>query len=205
MLQLEPSRLKEKVILLKKTKYGEADLILQALSSRHGKLSILARGALRSKRRFGGGILEPTHYIEAQLKKAKRDEDFYFLEEATLLNDFGLLREDYDRLEAALKIMDVATKVCQHGDPHSREVYDLVGSALKMLSTKLNVRLLQVHFSIRFFYLQGVLEKEDWMLPFLATPMVNSSALMEEFLLIHLKKIEWVHRAMDKYLIRGEF
>ena len=37
----------ERLIILKKTKYGESDLILQALSAENGKVSLIARAALK--------------------------------------------------------------------------------------------------------------------------------------------------------------
>ena len=57
-------------IILKKMKYGESDLILHAISMQGEKLSFIARGALKSKKRFGGGVLEPTHFVSFTYKQS---------------------------------------------------------------------------------------------------------------------------------------
>ncbi len=196
------SSVKEKVILLKKTKYGEADLILQALSAKEGKISFLARGALRSKKRFGGGILEPTHHIEAQFKRPSDSARLCILEEAVLLNDFSKIRTSYERIEAALKVVEAATKVSQHGDPHSEAVYNLVGSALKVLASQLEISQFRVHFSIRFLRLQGVLEEEAWMLPFLQTPMADSPKMSQ--VSVTPNQLHWTETVLNRYLVQAE-
>lgn len=86
---------KEKVFILKKTRYGEADLILQALTSRGARVSLFARAALKSRKRFGGGVLEPTHFIQAVYEEWQGrggESPLLPLREATLLKGFEGLR-----------------------------------------------------------------------------------------------------------------
>lgn len=47
---------RDDAIVLRRVEYGEADLIVTLLTRERGKLSALARGARRSKRRFGGAL-----------------------------------------------------------------------------------------------------------------------------------------------------
>jgi DNA repair protein RecO (recombination protein O) len=56
-------------LVLRRTPYGEADLVVSLLSEKLGQVSALARAARKSQRRFGGS-LEPFHTLEAELDEA---------------------------------------------------------------------------------------------------------------------------------------
>lgn len=63
---------RERIIVLKKTVYRDADLIIRGLNSQGAKLSFIAPAALKSRRRFGGGVLEPTNFIEVVYQVSRR-------------------------------------------------------------------------------------------------------------------------------------
>ena len=71
------SELQDRFIILKKMKYGESDLIIHALSSAGTKKSFIARAALKSKKRFGGGVLEPSHFVKLTYKPGKSEVGFF--------------------------------------------------------------------------------------------------------------------------------
>ena len=52
-----PAELSTEAILLKRLQYGDYDLILTLLTQSHGKLSVIAKSAKKSIKRFGG-VLE---------------------------------------------------------------------------------------------------------------------------------------------------
>jgi DNA repair protein RecO (recombination protein O) len=193
---------REKVIILKATKYGESDLILQCLSAQGRKVSLLARGALRSKKRFGGGVLEPTHHVEVQYQRPVQEERLGTLNDAVLLHDFAPIRSTYERLEAALKVIEAVARVSQHGDVHSEGLFNLTGSALKSLETQHEISIFKIHFGIRFLRQQGVLEQEPWMTPFLKTPMLESNSISS--LQIESKYLFFIEKSLEKYLAQGQ-
>lgn len=158
---------KDKFIILKKMRYSEADLILHALSTRGEKLSFIARGALKSKKRFGGGVLEPTHFVSFTFKKAHEEGQLNVLQEAQLLGDFPGLRSDYDRLELALHFLECVSKVSQEGDTSSEFLFNLLGHALKALENTPDILITKMHFYLKFLFQQGVIQAEPWMGPFL--------------------------------------
>ena len=80
-------QVKNKVFILRKTRYGDHDLILNCLTPEGARVSFFARSALRSKKRFGGGVLEPTHYVHV-LYDDKGDGKINTLKEASLIQDF---------------------------------------------------------------------------------------------------------------------
>ena len=172
---------KDRFIILRKMKYGEADLIIHALSPLGEKLSFIARSALRSKKRFGGGVLEPSHFVQFTYKQAKSTSEgsLNTLNEATLLNDFRGIRKDYDHLELALHILDCIARVCQEGDRNSEAIFNLLGNTLKALENSDDVKLLRMLFYLKLLNQQGVLTVEPWMSPFLQVSMAEINTLTE--------------------------
>lgn len=169
---------KDRFIILKKIKYAEADLIIHGLSPRGEKLGFIARGALKSKKRFGGGVLEPTHFVTFTYKQAGEHGQLNVLQEATLVNDFPGLRTDYDRLETALHILECVSKVSQEGDRDSEFLFNLLGNTLKVLESMPDVLVLKMHFYLKFLLQQGVVNAEPWMAPFLKTNLSDSVKLI---------------------------
>lgn len=185
----------ERLIILKKVKYGESDLIIQALSAENGKVSLMARAALKSKKRFGGGILEPTHVIRAHYKHSQQENQLAILEEAELIDGFENLRQDYDRLNEGLHVIEIINKVSQEGEAHSEALFSLTGHALQALSTKASLPHFKIHFGLRLLLQQGVLEQELWMEPFLKTPMAKTNDLGK--IDINSEMEDWVKRHLS--------
>jgi DNA repair protein RecO (recombination protein O) len=163
-------------ILLKKVRYGESDLIVTGISSEGEKKSFLARSALKSRKRFGGGVLEPLHHVKLIYSDKTDKHQLSVLEEASLLNDFEAIKKDYDVLQFGLFAVESVFKVSQEGDNISDSLYNLLGHTLKNLATEnLNydrhVPILKVQFALKLLSEQGVLEQEPWMRPFLAAPL----------------------------------
>lgn len=152
----------DKIIVLRKIKHGESDLILHALSSSGSRLNFMAKGALRSKKRFGGGILEPTHFLKVNYKEKENAEgdSLHWLEEASLLKDFAELRQDYDRLELALGFLQLLSRISQVGLEDGEEVFQLLGHALMAAEKVKDLRKLRVLFELKLLWLQGVLPED---------------------------------------------
>lgn len=167
-----------KFIILRKMKYSEADLILHALSVTGAKVSFIARSALKSKKRFGGGVLEPSHFVLLTYKDGKEGQ-LKVLTEAQIIDEFRGLRNTYESLDLALHVLDCIAKISQEGDVHSDSLFNLTGNMLKAISTSQNLNLLKVHFHLKLLYQQGVLTAEPWMTPFLKAKLSEHEALKE--------------------------
>ena len=193
---------KLRALVLKRTKYGESDLVLHMLTPQGGKISALARGALKSKRRFGGGILEPTHFIEVVLRPSPRADGMATLEEAKMVDAFDGLRTSYDRLDAALALVDTVNRIAQDGDTASAHLFDLLGNGLRNLQIAPNVESFRVQFSLKVLYHQGVLEVENWMGPFLKAPL---SGTPEPALpIVTPGQQKWIFEQIEVYLKTAE-
>lgn len=189
------SEKQERFIILKKIKYGEADLIIQALGANGSKTSFMARSALKSKKRFGGGILEPIHYVNLTYRETSEPGKMKTLNEAILIDDFKEIRSDYDKLELALFVVNCVSHVSQEGDANSDFLFNLTGHTLRAISTTQHVHLLKLHFCLKFLYQQGVISMEAWMAPFLKANLSESAKLADnqeakESVVIYLDSIE---------------
>lgn len=186
------SLVQQKFILLKKTKFSEADLIVQALSPTGAKVSFIARAALKSKRRFGGGVLEPTHYVLLTYKEAQDHGQLNVLQEAQLIDGFPGIRKTFDQLELALLGLDCIGKVSMEGDQSSEHLFNLAGHFLKAVEKSAEPTVLRTHFYLKFLLQQGVIEPETWMNEFLRTPLKDSENLfkLKDIAEIHLHLLE---------------
>jgi DNA repair protein RecO (recombination protein O) len=86
-------------LVLKRTEYGDADLVLSLFTETFGKISALARSARKSTRRFGGA-LEAMHTLELGLEERPTSELFSLRDARIAVPRMGLT-SSLERLEAA--------------------------------------------------------------------------------------------------------
>jgi DNA repair protein RecO (recombination protein O) len=152
-------QVKSKVFILRKTRYGDNDLILNCLTPEGARVSLFARSALRSKKRFGGGVLEPMHYIHVMYED-KGQHRLNTLKEASLIQDFAGLRTDYARIEAGLYFVKLISEIVKEGEVDSAEIFNLLGNTLRAAETSLQLEHLKTHFEVKLLANQGVLPHE---------------------------------------------
>ncbi len=163
--------IRDRIIVLKNQPFSESDLIVRGLNAKGCQLSFIVKGALKSKKRFSGGVLEPTAYIELEYRPSKKS--LHRLQQAWFLEDFPNLRKDYNRLSLALYFLKVLDEISQEGTEDSEELFHLLGNALMLAQNSPSLDSLKLFFQIKILFLQGVLPKE------LAHPEILKSALKE--------------------------
>jgi DNA repair protein RecO (recombination protein O) len=176
-------------IILRKIKFSESDLIIHALSSTGSKKSFMARSALKSKKRFGGGVLEPLHYVNLTYKNSAKENGLSQLTEANLIDDFKKIKDGYDKLDLALYVVRCAAHVSQEEDVNSEFLFNLVGHTLnKIAATAADKHLdrLKLHFNLKFLFQQGVIDIDPWMNPFLKENISDSNLIDENPKLIEI-------------------
>lgn len=166
--------MKDRIIILRTIKYGESDLIIHGLNSGGGRMNFLAKSALKSRKRFGGGILEPTHYILAHYRMGSSKDDegpLHLLTDAELIKGFQGLRENYERLEVALSMVQLIAKVAQPGVEDAPDVFDLLGNGLFAAESSHRPELLKLQFEAKLLYIQGVMPQNPALSPLLRRPL----------------------------------
>lgn len=149
---------KTKIILLKKTLYSDDHLILQGLCETGEKRHLIARSALRSKKRFPASLLEPINCLD--ITYCLKDTHLDLLREAKIVYDFYNLRSSYDKLDMAFYLLRIVGKVAKEGLQEGRGLFDLLGNTLKSLESHENLAALKFHFHLKLLQQQGVLPEE---------------------------------------------
>ena len=142
-------------ILLKKKKVGERDIIIDALCKTGQRLKFKAIGALNSKKRFAGGILDPIHYVEIYYSQTARG--FPLIREARLIWGFTKLKKSYKSLEMAFYFMDLVYQGSREGLVENESLFNLLGNSLKELEMTKNLNFLKLQFEIRYIFYSGFL------------------------------------------------
>ena len=156
ILKEEMNIYKDKVIVLKQNLFEESHLIIHTLNTQGSRLSFIARGAKKSRKRFAGGVLEPGHFIGVEYRQA-RHSTLHFLQSAWFLRRFNGLRKDYDRLSLALHFLNLVEKISQEGMEDCADVFNLLGNSLNALEYSRDLSALQFVFEYRLLLSQGVL------------------------------------------------
>lgn len=165
-------------IILKTTIFKENDLMVYALNSFGDKKHFLARGALKSKKRFGGGVLEAMNHVELQYDDRRDKTEFVPLSDARLLDGFEGIRQDYDRLTTGLMLVRDVFQIAVEGSEDNYAIYNLLGNTLKKLESVSDRFILHLHFRIKLLFYAGYLPNEDGLFnPFLAEQIQDCEKL----------------------------
>lgn len=100
-------------IVLRVTDYGEADRIVTLLTESHGKVSALARGAKKSRKRFGAA-LGLFGCGEATLRERR---DLWLLEELHAQRGFLRLGQELGRFSHACYVCELCQHLCPPHEP----------------------------------------------------------------------------------------
>lgn len=195
---------KERILVLKTFKHGEADLIVHGLNPQGARMGFFARGGAKSRKRFAGGLLEPTHYLEVTYKVsfANDTDPLHTLLEAHMLREFPGLRTDYARLDSALHMLKIVHRLCQHGVVDSPELFNLLGNALRAAETSRDLEHLKLHFELKLLAGQGVLPFEEMYAPWLAASLAHHEEVtvgLEERQRVHAR----IHEHLRQYIGSG--
>ncbi len=141
-------------ILLRRLAYGDYDLILTLLTDRFGKLSLIAKYAKKSTKRFAG-ILEPFAVLNIVFSRSRK-KGMAVLQEASLARPFSRIRTDIMATAYASYWVELVDTWLEEGH-RQRQLYRLLEFSLDRLDEgKTPVALLSILFQIRFLHLAGL-------------------------------------------------
>jgi DNA repair protein RecO (recombination protein O) len=125
-------RIRTPALVARLVDYGEADRVCTLLARSHGKVSALARGARRSRRRFGGAL---SLFVvgEATLRPPRRGE-LYGLERFDAVEDLGShIAEDVVKLGHGSYLLELTRELWPAAQPEPT-AFDLLLAALRSLA-----------------------------------------------------------------------
>jgi DNA repair protein RecO (recombination protein O) len=122
--------LRTEAIVLRSIRYGEADRILHLYTPDHGRLAAIAKGARKTRSRFGAR-LEPFFHVRVVLHEGRGD--LYTVTSADTVSAHGALRDHASTLDSAARACDAVSRLFETDDPHP-EVFRLLANGLALLA-----------------------------------------------------------------------
>jgi DNA repair protein RecO (recombination protein O) len=116
-------------IVLRSMRLGEADRIITLYTSTHGRVRGVAKGARRTKSRFGARVDAFTH-VDVLLYRGRSDLDV--ITQADILSRPRRLREDYAAFCAASAMADATDRTTPERERNAR-LFMLLRSGLEAL------------------------------------------------------------------------
>lgn len=127
-----PAHVTEAVVL-NSMDFGESDKIVTFYTLRFGKMKGIAKGAKRSKKRFGIN-LEPFSLVRLHFFEKKEDA-LVRVSACDLINAFQGIREDLFKIAHGSYMIEVAEKMVPERERHP-ELFDLLTDFLGLLESK---------------------------------------------------------------------
>lgn len=119
-------------LILKKSSYGEADLIATLFSREFGKFRALAKNAKRSQKRFGGRFdFFNLLAIEVTLNKRR----FNLVGDVILKKSYREITESVDSFVTGTRVLELMDFLVPEQEPAS-ELFDVATDTLEFLSKK---------------------------------------------------------------------
>jgi DNA repair protein RecO (recombination protein O) len=121
---------RDKGVVLRTYRLGEADRIIVFMTERHGKVRAVAKGIRKTSSKFGAR-LEPLTSTDLLLWQGRGDLDI--VNQVEVLETYRAIREDLSRLPSGLALLEVTDQMAQerHPDP---SLYTMLTGALRALA-----------------------------------------------------------------------
>lgn len=140
--------------MLRRTDFGDYDLIITFLSLSRGKISVIAKSAKKSTKRFSG-VLELFSVLEIVCREP-RTKGLPVLEEATLRQPFAGIRADIYKTAYASYWVELVQGWIEENEKQV-QLYRLLEYVLRQLDgSKVPVAALSILFQMRFMRLCGL-------------------------------------------------
>jgi DNA repair protein RecO (recombination protein O) len=140
-------------ILLRRLDYGDFDLILTFLSLERGKISLIAKSAKKSTKRFAG-ILELFSLMEV-VASAGKGRGLPVLQEATLKSPFSTIRNDIRKTAYASYWCELLNKWVEENQKQA-SLYYLLKHVLSQLDGGAPAAAeISIFFQMRLLYISG--------------------------------------------------
>jgi DNA repair protein RecO (recombination protein O) len=143
-------------VLLRKIEYGDHDYIISFLTRSCGKISVIAKNAKKSVKRFSGALdLFSLYHVQCTLPKKKKDS-LTILSQADLENGFVNIRYDVFKTAYASFWAELIHFWLEENKP-SETVFDLLVFSLGALNrAEISKEVISLLFQIRFMDISGL-------------------------------------------------
>ncbi|MCG6909134.1 MAG: DNA repair protein RecO [Deltaproteobacteria bacterium] len=141
-------------ILIRRVDYGDYDLILTFLTRNRGKISLIAKSAKRSKKRFGG-LLELFNSLDIVVSR-RRGRGLAVIQEASLIQPLFNIAADIRKTAYASYWAELVNLWLEE-ERQQKDVYDLLAYVLTELDAgTISGEVLSILFQMRFLDMSGL-------------------------------------------------
>lgn len=135
---------RDNAVVLRTWKLGESDRIVSLMTQSNGKIRCVAKGARKTKSRFGSRV-EPTNHLQVQLYRGKGELDT--LTQVESIDRFAVLREDLELFARASSMLEAVELVAQDREPNE-PLYTMLARAMHTVSSS------ESHLVVAGFFLK---------------------------------------------------
>ena len=146
------SRFSSPAILIRRLEYGDFDLIITFLTLQHGKMTVIAKSAKKSTKRFSG-VLELFSLLDIVVSSSK---GLPVLTEASLSSPLNHIRRDISKTAFASYWSELVNDTLEEGSQQVA-VFQLLDYMLKALDAgEMPDEVLSILFQMRLLTLSGL-------------------------------------------------
>jgi DNA repair protein RecO (recombination protein O) len=146
------SLFRDKGVVLRTYRLGEADRIIVFLTERHGKVRAVAKGVRKTTSKFGAR-LEPLTHVDLLLWQGRSDLDI--VNQVEVVDSFRSVREDLSRVTKGLALLEVTDQLAQERHPDPQLYSMLVGALRALADDNADPTLLAPAFFLKALVLEG--------------------------------------------------
>jgi DNA repair protein RecO (recombination protein O) len=149
-----PGPVKSEAVVLRSIRFGEADRILHLYTPARGRIGAIAKGARRTKSRFGAR-LEPFFRIGIELHEGHGE--LLTVTGAQTIAAYPRLRCDARSLDAAARACDAVSRLFDTNEPHPH-VFNLLCRQLALLDEQPGeaIRARSLAFRMKLLHAAGI-------------------------------------------------
>jgi DNA repair protein RecO (recombination protein O) len=146
------SLFRDRGVVLRSYRLGEADRIVVFLTERHGKVRAVAKGVRKTTSKFGAR-LEPLTHVDLLLWQGRSDLDI--VNQVEVIDSFRSVREDLARVPPGMSLLEVADQLAQERHPDPQLYSMLVGALRALADDSADATLLAPSFFLKALVLEG--------------------------------------------------
>jgi len=142
---------KTPAIVLRHYNSGEADKLLVLYSIKYGKIKAIAKGARKTRSKYGSSV-EPFSHNELMLYK-KEGKELYTITGCNTVQSHSNLREDINFFVTASYIAELVDKMTEENDAHP-EIFLMLDEVLSAITEACREKAMLV-FTVKLLLLSG--------------------------------------------------
>jgi len=146
------SLFRDRGVVLRTYRLGEADRIIVLLTEEHGKVRAVAKGVRRTASKFGAR-LEPLSHVALLLWQGRGELDI--VNQVEVIDYFPNLRGDLGRITHGLALLEVADQLAQERHADVRLYGMLVGALRALAERERDPTLVAPAFFLKVLVLEG--------------------------------------------------